>query len=72
MSWKSENLFLEKISDVVQDYRAQLAPLVVDQLPLLMSTQQSKLPMLVEGANAIMVRPVVGKKEKKRQTCDCC
>jgi adenylosuccinate synthase len=38
-----------------QDYRTQLAPLVVDQLPLLLSAQEAKTPVLVEGANAIMV-----------------
>jgi adenylosuccinate synthase len=38
-----------------RDYRAELAPLVVDQLPLLVSAQASKTPMLIEGANAIML-----------------
>ncbi|KAF4636585.1 hypothetical protein G7Y89_g1508 [Cudoniella acicularis] len=36
-------------------YRSQLAPMVIDQLPLLMSAQNAKVPMLVEGANAIML-----------------
>lgn len=38
-----------------KDYRGQLAPLVIDQLPLLISMQQSKMPILIEGANAIML-----------------
>lgn len=38
-----------------KEYRAQLAPMVVDQLPLLASAQEAKLPMLIEGANAIML-----------------
>jgi len=36
-------------------YREQLAPLVIDQLPLLMSAQNAKTPILIEGANAIML-----------------
>jgi adenylosuccinate synthase len=35
--------------------REKLAPMVVDQLPLLMSAQDAKLSILVEGANAIML-----------------
>jgi adenylosuccinate synthase len=38
-----------------KDYRAQLAPLVVDQLPLLLSVQQSKKRILIEGANALLL-----------------
>lgn len=38
-----------------RDYREQLAPLVIDQLPLLISMQQSRQPILIEGANAIML-----------------
>lgn len=58
VTWNSDHLSSRHFSNVVKDYRAQLAPLVVDQLPLLISTQKSKLPILVEGANAIMVRPI--------------
>ncbi|KAH8600748.1 Adenylosuccinate synthetase [Bisporella sp. PMI_857] len=36
-------------------YREQLAPLVIDQLPLLISAQDAKTPILIEGANAIML-----------------
>lgn len=36
-------------------YRAQLAPMVIDQLPLLMDAQKRKSPILIEGANAIML-----------------
>lgn len=32
-----------------RDYRAELAPLVVDQLPLLVSSQASEKKMLIEG-----------------------
>lgn len=38
-----------------QEYRALLGPLVIDQLPLLLSAQQSKTSILIEGANAIML-----------------
>lgn len=38
-----------------EGYREILAPLVVDQLPLLTSVQQSGAPFLIEGANAIML-----------------
>jgi hypothetical protein len=31
--------------------------MVVDQLPLLVSAQEQKAPILIEGANAIMVCP---------------
>ncbi|KAM0173152.1 hypothetical protein ACHAPF_006907 [Botrytis cinerea] len=36
-------------------YRAELADMVVDQLPLLVDAQKSDAPMLIEGANAIML-----------------
>ncbi|KAI9744132.1 MAG: hypothetical protein M1818_002284 [Claussenomyces sp. TS43310] len=36
-------------------YREQLAPLVIDQLPLIISAQNAKTPILIEGANAIML-----------------
>ncbi|PQE04928.1 adenylosuccinate synthetase protein [Rutstroemia sp. NJR-2017a BBW] len=36
-------------------YRAELASLVVDQLPLLVDAQKADAPMLIEGANAIML-----------------
>ncbi|KAM3075346.1 Adenylosuccinate synthase [Clarireedia jacksonii] len=36
-------------------YRAELASLVVDQLPLLVDAQKTDAPMLIEGANAIML-----------------
>ncbi|KAE8449254.1 hypothetical protein EG329_008421 [Mollisiaceae sp. DMI_Dod_QoI] len=38
-----------------KEYREILAPLVIDQLPLLLDAQQKKSPILVEGANAIML-----------------
>jgi adenylosuccinate synthase len=38
-----------------KDYRKELAPLVIDQLPLLVSAQESNMPILIEGANAIML-----------------
>ncbi|TGO37162.1 hypothetical protein BHYA_0104g00200 [Botrytis hyacinthi] len=36
-------------------YRAELADMVIDQLPLLIDAQKSDAPMLIEGANAIML-----------------
>jgi len=36
-------------------YRPELAPMVIDQLPLLISAQEKEEPILVEGANAIML-----------------
>jgi adenylosuccinate synthase len=36
-------------------YRTVLASLVVDQLPLLVDAQKADAPMLIEGANAIML-----------------
>jgi adenylosuccinate synthase len=36
-------------------YRGELAPLVIDQLPLLISAQKANTPILIEGANAIML-----------------
>ena len=39
-------------------YRAELAPLVVDQLPLLVSAQAAKLPILIEGMyNSVQSTP---------------
>ncbi|CAD6505698.1 BgTH12-01188 [Blumeria graminis f. sp. triticale] len=38
-----------------ENYRTILAPLVIDQVPLLVSAQQKKTPMLIEGANALML-----------------
>ncbi|KAI1003889.1 Adenylosuccinate synthetase [Podosphaera aphanis] len=38
-----------------KEYRKILAPLVIDQVPLLVSAQQSKMPVLIEGANALML-----------------
>lgn len=38
-----------------ENYRTILAPLVVDQVPLLLSAQQERTPMLIEGANALML-----------------
>src|SRR3954468_2761506 len=32
-----------------REYRAELAPMVIDQLPLLMDAQAKKTPMLIEG-----------------------
>ncbi|RKF53175.1 Adenylosuccinate synthetase [Erysiphe neolycopersici] len=37
------------------EYRRILAPLVIDQVPLLTSAQQSQAPILIEGANALML-----------------
>lgn len=39
----------------LRHYRTQLAPMVIDQLPLLETAQKSKTNILVEGANAIML-----------------
>jgi len=49
--------------------------MVVDQLPLLMSAQDAKLPILVEGANAIMLdidagRDIVPPNEKVSTDAD--
>ncbi|KAL2352261.1 adenylosuccinate synthetase-like protein [Cryomyces antarcticus] len=38
-----------------QDYREKLRPFVIDQIPLLKSAKEMKAPILVEGANAIML-----------------
>lgn len=38
-----------------KEYRKILAPLVIDQVPLLVSAQQSKARILIEGANALML-----------------
>jgi adenylosuccinate synthase len=39
----------------LKDYREQLGPMVVDQLSTLVNAQKAKTPMLIEGANAIML-----------------
>lgn len=39
----------------MQEYRTTLAPYVVDQVPLIRSAQESNTPILVEGANALML-----------------
>lgn len=38
-----------------KEYRSILRTLVIDQVPLLLSAQQSKAPILIEGANALML-----------------
>ncbi|KAI9891875.1 MAG: hypothetical protein M1814_002260 [Vezdaea aestivalis] len=38
-----------------KDYRIQLAPFIVDALPLIHSAQASSVPLLIEGANALML-----------------
>lgn len=48
LSWKH-------LTPLEKSYREILAPMVIDQLPLLISAQNSGSPILVEGANAIML-----------------
>lgn len=38
-----------------KEYRSILRTLVIDQVPLLLSAQESKAPILIEGANALML-----------------
>ncbi|RDL37795.1 Adenylosuccinate synthetase [Venustampulla echinocandica] len=38
-----------------KEYRRDLAPFVVDAIPLIQSAQQASLPILIEGANALML-----------------
>ncbi|RKF77241.1 Adenylosuccinate synthetase [Golovinomyces cichoracearum] len=44
-----------KESEIYTEYRSILRTLVIDQVPLLLSAQQSKAPILIEGANALML-----------------
>ncbi|TQS34531.1 hypothetical protein Golomagni_05081 [Golovinomyces magnicellulatus] len=44
-----------KESGIYTEYRSILRTLVIDQVPLLLSAQQSKAPILIEGANALML-----------------
>ena len=38
-----------------QEYRIELGNYVVDQVPLMKSAQDSNSPILIEGANALML-----------------
>jgi adenylosuccinate synthase len=40
---------------ISQEYRKNLAPYVIDAIPLIQSAQQSNTPILIEGANALML-----------------
>jgi adenylosuccinate synthase len=38
-----------------QKFRGELAPYVVDAVPLMSSAQQSDIEMVIEGANALLL-----------------
>ncbi|KUJ22178.1 Adenylosuccinate synthetase [Mollisia scopiformis] len=46
---------VEKEISQFDQFRAKLAPFVVDQVPLMQSAQESDAPILIEGANALML-----------------
>jgi adenylosuccinate synthase len=39
----------------LQEYRVELSNYVIDQVPLMKSAQDSNSPILIEGANALML-----------------
>jgi adenylosuccinate synthase len=41
--------------EAFNQYRVDLAPFIIDQVPFLQSAKESKTSILVEGANAIML-----------------
>jgi len=40
---------------VLQEYRQELGNYVIDQVPLMKSAQDANSPILIEGANALML-----------------